>query len=129
MIIYRIYNDDYNYIGSTVHLKRRMAVHKTPSTKTRKCSSKIIIESGKYDVEILEECEEDMRLEREQYWMDKIKCVNKNKTYSSRKWDKNPENKQRMKLYKKQLKQYHDSWGGDKRSNNNLLEINPQLFN
>ena len=102
-----------------------MAVHKTPKNN---CSSKLIIESGKYEVEILEECEEDMRLEREQYWMDKINCINKNKTYHSRKWDKKEENKLKMKEWFKNNKKYKDSWGGDKRSNNNLLMIDINLF-
>jgi hypothetical protein len=104
-----------------------MATHKC-KTANRHCSSKLIIESGKYEVEILEECEEDMRLEREQYWMDKINCVNKNNTYNSRKWDKNEENKLKMKQWRIKHKQYKDSWGGDKRSHNNLLCIDLNVF-
>ena len=45
MLIYRIFNETHNYIGSTKHLKNRMNVHKCPTNQSP-CSSKIIIESG-----------------------------------------------------------------------------------
>lgn len=128
MLIYRIFNDSNNYIGSTKNLYHRMAVHKCKTAKYM-CSSKIIIESGEYEVEILEECEEDMRLEREQYWMDKHDCVNKNNAIRGPKtWDKVEENKIRMKQWFKDNKKYKDSWGGDKRYNNNLLMIDINVF-
>jgi hypothetical protein len=125
MFIYRIFNNTQNYIGSTYDIKYRMYHHKSPSNI---CRSKIIIESGEYDVEILEECEDNMRLERGQYWMDRFVCVNSYNTYTTRKWDKDPKNKLKIKDYKKKRHQYLISWGGDTRRNNNLWEIDVNLF-
>ena len=126
MLIYRIFNDNHSYVGSTVNMYNRMAVHKCPTAK-RPCCSKIIIEEGNYQVEILEECSDDKRLEREQYWFSQFPdLVNKNNTYNTKNWDK--ENAEFMKQWKKQWKKYQDSWGGDKRYNNNFLEIDYSLF-
>jgi predicted GIY-YIG superfamily endonuclease len=125
MYIYRIYNDSHNYIGSTKNMCKRISVHKTPKNE---CSSKIIIESGNYSVEILEECQENKRNEREQYWIDRFECVNVNNPIAKKDWDKKPENKIAMKEWKRKDKQYKDSWGGDKRSNNNLLCISIDIF-
>ena len=128
MIIYRIFNDNYNYIGSTKNLYKRMSVNKTKDKKNKKrtCSSKMIIQSGEYDVEILEECDDNKRKEREQYWIDKFECVNKINATRVKNW--NRDNKERIKNYKQHWKKYQDSWGGDKRNNNNLLEIEPTIF-
>jgi len=126
MLIYRIFNETHNYIGSTKNLYNRMHVHKCKTCKY-KCSSKIIIESGSYDVEILEECDDDLRLEREQYWINQFDCVNKTNPIAKKDWDKR--NKEKIKEWKKKDKQYKDSWGGDKRSNNNLLCIDINIFN
>jgi len=126
MLIYRIYNDSHNYIGSTKNLYHRIACHKSDKNE---CSSRIIIESGKYQVEILEECEEDKREEREQYWIDKYDCVNIKNPVRKKYWDKVEDNKLKMKEWKKNDKKYKDSWGGDKRSHNNLLCIDINLFN
>ena len=125
MLIYRIFNETHNYIGSTVDLKNRMSVHKCPTNKYR-CSSKIIIDSGNYQVEILEECEDKDREIREQFWIDSYDCVNRNNPVAKKDWDKR--NKEKMKLWKKKDKEYKDSWGGDKRNNNNLLLIDINLF-
>ena len=127
MLIYRIFNETHNYIGSTVNLKQRMAVHKCP-THQSPCSSKIIIESGNYEVEILEECEDKDRKIREQYYIDKYDCVNVKNPVRKKYWDNIEENKIYMKIWKKKNKEYKDSWGGDKRNNNNLLCIDIKCF-
>ena len=124
--IYKIFNDTHCYIGSTINMKGRMAVHETKSYKTNRCSSKIIIDTGKYEVEILEECNISNRKEREQYYIDNNVCVNKfraNGHVRTRNWEDKYE-----KEYKKKQYQYKRSWGGDKRYNNNLLEIDCNLF-
>ena len=127
MLIYRIFNETHNYIGSTVNLKQRMAVHKCP-THQSPCSSKIIIESGNYEVEILEECEDKDRKIREQYYIDKYDCVNVKNPVRKKYWDNIEENKIYMKIWKKKNKEYKDSWGGDKRRENNLLDIDINVF-
>ena len=123
MLIYRIFNETHNYIGSTVDLKNRLAQHRY---KNQQCSSKIIIQSGNYEVEILEECEDKDRQIREQFWIDSYDCVNRNNPVAKKDWDKR--NKEKMKLWKKKDKEYKDSWGGDKRNNNNLLCIDINYF-
>jgi len=126
MYIYRIYNDDKSYIGSTVNVKNRMWHHK--NNKNR-CSAKLIIDSGSYNIEILEECNKDNRLEREQYWMDKydnLVNVNRARDRHDRRWDK--EHKKEIILYKKNRHQYINSWGGDPRTNNNLWKIDINIF-
>ena len=127
MLIYRIFNETHNYIGSTKDLNHRMSVHKCPTNKSP-CSSTIIIESGNYQVEILEECEDKDRSIREQYYIDIYDCVNVKNAVRKKYWDKVDENKKKMKIWKKKDKEYKDSWGGDKRSNNNLLEIDLNYF-
>jgi hypothetical protein len=57
----------------------------------------------------------------EYYEKNKEKINNKNKE-----WRKN--NSDKVIEYRKYIKQYKKSWGGDVRSNNNLLLIDPLLF-
>ena len=122
--IYKIFNDTHSYIGSTKNIKKRLAVHKTTSRQKYSCSSKIIIESGSYEVEILEECNEINRKEKEQFYIDNIHCVNKTMVNRhERRWDL-----ENGKEYARRKYQYKKSWGGDKRHNNNLLEIDVDLF-
>ena len=102
-----------------------MSVHKT---KQSECTSKIIIQSGVYEVEILEECADSQRNVREQYWIDNFDCVNIKNPVRKKYWEKVPENKIKIKEWKKNDKKYKDSWGGDKRHNNNLLSISLDIF-
>ena len=124
--IYKIFNDTHSYIGSTKNMKGRMSVHKTKAYQKYSCSSKIIIDTGKYEVEILEECNISNRKEREQYYIDNNDCVNKfraNGWVRTRKWEDKYE-----KEYNKKKYEFKKSWGGDKRHNNNLLQIDCNLF-
>ena len=79
------------YVGSTQQLlKYRKKQHES---KYNPCRSREIIKNNDYYFELIEECEEDKRNEREQYWIDKYDCVNKKETYNARKWGKKEENK------------------------------------
>lgn len=80
--IYKISSPDSskNYIGSTSDFPHRIAVHKQYDKDYCKslCMSRIIFEEYGFEkcvFEILEECEEDNRNEREQYWIDNTENV------------------------------------------------------
>jgi len=68
-----------NYIGSTtIGIYKRLAGHKSSSNN---CSSKEIIESGEYSIEVLEiyptTSSYELRL-RERFYIENNECVNKN---------------------------------------------------
>jgi len=125
------------YIGSTIHkLSRRISKHKFDKT----CRSRHIIQRGNYIYYLIEEVEESQKLIREQFWMDntdniinlkradgydtekRIKYMKQySKTYSE-------VNRDKLLKYQKELHEYKNSWGGDKRTNNNLLLIDVLLF-
>jgi hypothetical protein len=81
--------NDKVYIGSTCNpLNVRMAQHilshwafKSGNNSTR-VSSYDIIDTEEYKIELLEECSIEEKFIREQYYIDTIKCINKNKSYS-----------------------------------------------
>jgi hypothetical protein len=81
--------NDKAYIGSTCNpLNVRMAQHilshhAFQSGNNSKCISSFdVINSGEYKIELLEECSIEDRFKREQYWIDNIKCINKNSSYT-----------------------------------------------
>jgi hypothetical protein len=91
-MIYKLYsvtNPDLIYIGSTtkplpVRLARHVLDHyrvKCGNT-SRKVSSFDVIETGHYGIELIENCTIEERFKIEQKWIDTIKCVNKNKSYT-----------------------------------------------
>lgn len=81
--------NDKVYIGSTCNpLNVRMAQHilshwafKSGNNSTR-VSSFDIIDTEEYKIELLEECSIEERFIREQYYIDTIKCINKNSAYT-----------------------------------------------
>jgi len=82
--------NDKVYIGSTCNpLNVRMAQHilshwAFKSGNNSKCISSFdIIDTEEYKIELLEECSIEDRFIREQHYIDTIKCVNKNKSYSN----------------------------------------------
>ena len=104
------------YVGSTNALPQRKWKHKNYT----KYSSREIIKNNDYYFEVIEKCNEDIRYEREQYWMDNLDNVI-NKKLAVR--DKEKERRYRLNRY-----HYQNSWGGDHRRNNNLLRIDINLF-
>jgi hypothetical protein len=67
--IYKLYRDDTKemYIGSTNNIKKRFNHHKTT---LRYASKKLFEKDDNVKIVVLEECEEEKRYEREQYYMD-----------------------------------------------------------
>ena len=75
---------------------------------------------------------------RERFWIEKIDCVNKNrpilnenerkqmKIDNAIKWTNN--NRERVKELARKRYHYRNSWGGEERTNNNLLAIDLDLF-
>ena len=127
------------YIGSTgSELKERLSHHRCHN----KCSSYKLDLYNSF-IYTIEECDEDYRKEREQYWIDNTDCVNiRNTIFDKKKYSKqyyidNKDNKQlwyidnRDKMKENDMQRYHfkKSWGGDKRYYNNLLEIDIDIFN
>ena len=138
------------YIGKTKQkLKHRLSLHRHDKKRGRYCSSsKINLDNCQ--MIILEECEKDIASEREQYWMERytLRVNQKNATRSNKQrleYDKkyyfdnkdkvkqyNIDNKEKIKEYnkhyQKQYREYQNTWGGDIRYDNNLLNIAIDLF-
>lgn len=68
------------YVGSTKQtLEKRMNGHKYPSKQARTCSSYQIVTCPTAYIELLEECDEEVRYEREKWWIENTpNCVNQN---------------------------------------------------
>jgi hypothetical protein len=133
------------YIGKTKqkYLSSRLSVHRSGAKNCRSCSSYEIIKNGDYKIELIEETEDDSR---ERYWVENTVCVNKNiPGRTGKEWGKEyykvnkeeikkykkvyrKDNKEKIKLFKHNKHKYQSSWGGDKRRQNNLLSIDPNLF-
>jgi hypothetical protein len=87
--LYSITNPSLIYIGSTAkNIQVRLSQHVIAwdSYKTglnqKRISSYEIIETEEYGIELIETCSSEDRFKREQYWMDNIKCINKNSAYT-----------------------------------------------
>jgi len=131
------------YVGITQRtIKLRLKEHESDKRNGRYCSShKLDFTCCKISI-LEDDITEENKKKREQYWIDKIECVNVNnaiydiKEYSKKyhqehKEERNEISKQYYKENKEYQKKYRDyqiSWGGDKRSNNNLLLIDTTLF-
>ena len=131
------------YIGST---KKTLELRLKHHTNTRSCLSRVIIDNGDYRIQVLEHypCEtRDQLCWREQYWLDLIPNINKNRAINTREdtrrkdneynknhagkykaWKEN--NRDHVKEYAKDRYQYKRTWGSY--SDNNLLEIDPDVF-
>tara|TARA_R110000796_G_scaffold3318_3_gene13067 strand:+ start:27 stop:425 length:399 start_codon:yes stop_codon:yes gene_type:complete len=116
------------YVGSTKQkIHRRMLTHKNQLN----CSSKIIINNNDYTVEIIEECTEDTRQVREQYYIDTLDCVNiKNTIFDSKAYKRKyyEEHIEDKKLYDKSRRKWKHSWGETYRDTCNFTYINTDLF-
>ena len=78
--IYKLYNENDCYIGSTKHpLHKRLSQHKSPHNR---CCSKIVIESGNYQIEKIDEVDADERFQKEQQYINKFSTLNQHVCYS-----------------------------------------------
>jgi len=144
------------YIGSTKRtLAHRLSQHKSFKSIKKYSSRELNLDDCR--IYTLEECEEEQRKEREQYWINHTECVNKRNTiFDKKEYDKEyhlqnkdkrnkqnnnnyQKNKDKIKQYRKNnrdklLKQmknnyhYKNSWAGDPRYHNNLLKIDLNIF-
>jgi hypothetical protein len=129
---------DMLYIGSTKNtLKHRLKQHKHDSKTRRNYMSRKIIDNNDYNIYVIEECPENIRKEREQYWIDNTNNINHNNVISNKKemekkyneyYRNNVLDKEKKKEYMKKYKEFKKSWGGDSRFYNNLLLIDVNLF-
>ena len=132
------------YVGSTNKtLSQRLSRHKC---EKKNCSSKKL-DLDNCKIYVLEETDEEHRIEREKYWIHKIDCVNKirydfdnkqyqkeyHKEYHKKNRDKNKKyrekNRDKKSKYDISRRQYRKSFGGDERYHNNLLLIDLSIFN
>jgi len=126
------------YVGSTNQtLIRRFVQHKADKKMNRNCSSKLL-DLDNCKIYELEECDESNRKEREQYWINNTDCVNQRNRIFDKQYQEhikeyqkqyNIKNKERKKQYNIKIYHYQNSWGGEKRTHNNLLKIDLSLFN
>ena len=125
------------YVGRTKQtLKERLRKHKVAKKMNRKNASKKL-DLDKCTItclDIADSPEEANKLEK--FYINSIDCVNHYKyNFDLKKYRKkyskeyHEKNKDKTKEQKKQNYYYQTSWGGDKRYHNNLLEIDPDLFN
>ena len=109
MFIYCIEDiNDLKYVGKTKQkLNDRYKAHKSDKYLNKGCSSsKLHLEHS--IIYLLEECEEDLAKEREQYWIETIDCVNE---YNAvRKLTKEEYNKQYQIEYRKKNKEKHNAY-------------------
>jgi hypothetical protein len=136
------------YIGSTTQsLARRKTKHVTDSKnygkiengKVIKYSSHSIIENGNFNIILLESfpCnnKDELRM-REQEYIDKLDCINSQRAYRTEEQKKEDNKKccekrngtEKMKKYKAELYEYQSTWGGRRNYDNNLLQIDSDIF-
>ena len=97
--------NDLRYVGSTnqKYLSSRLEGHRCDKQRNKYCSS------GKLNlynciIYVLEECSEENRKQREQYWIDNTDCVNEKRLdFDKNEWQK--EYNQKNKEYKKKYYQ------------------------
>ena len=80
VIIYKLYNEKDCYIGSTKHsLHKRLSQHKSPHNR---CCSKIVIESGNYQIEKIDEVDSNERFQKEQQYINEFSTLNQHTCFS-----------------------------------------------
>ncbi len=108
--------NDLKYIGSTNRkLNTRLTEHKYSKNNNKKCSSSKLNLYNSIIYE-LEKCDKSKSKEREQYWINKIDCVNnykldfnqldynKERYYNDKSYQKNYYKNNKIKI----LKKYHE---------------------
>lgn len=117
------------YVGSTNQtINQRMSTHKS---KNNMCSSKEIIKNNDYEVSIIEECINDVKQKREQYYIDKLDCVNiKNALYDEKEYLKNYRiiHKKDKRDYDMMRRKWIMSFGETKRDVCNVFYISDTIF-
>tara|TARA_R110001592_G_scaffold6836_7_gene37449 strand:- start:258 stop:656 length:399 start_codon:yes stop_codon:yes gene_type:complete len=112
-----------NYVGSTKEeLNVRLNHHRSDKKKEyRHCSSEKL-DLYNCEIKLLEQCEDCDRKDRERFYIEIIDCVNVRKLNII-------QDNQYYRNYLKKWRSYKNTWGGDARSNNNLLKIDLNIFN
>jgi predicted GIY-YIG superfamily endonuclease len=121
------------YVGQTKQtVKKRLCEHRKDKKRGKTCSSRLL-NLDDCMINILEECYNKWDAdEAEKKWIKKIDCVNKNKyDFNRQEYMKeyNKKNKETKSEYDKKRSEYQKSWGGDRKYNNNLLAIDPDILN
>ena len=85
VLIYKLYNANDCYIGSTKHpLHKRLSQHKSPQNR---CCSKIVIDSGNYQMEQIDEVHPEERFQKEQQYINELSTLNQQTCYSEHRDD------------------------------------------
>ena len=142
MSVYKIYdknNEEQFYIGSTNDFNNRKKGHKVDYKRSNHKLYNYIRNNGGWDcfnIVVLEHClnyeEKEIELIKqlhpplntilyEDNWVNKEFIKEYNKIY-------NEKNKEKIKTQRKKNYYYKNSWGGDPRFNNNLLNIDINLL-
>ena len=122
MYIYKISDNTNNncYIGQTKDIKKRLRQHTDKCSKKTSCQK--IIDNGDWNFKIIEECEDKIANEREQYWIDNTDNVI-NMRPVIRKISKKDYNRQDSFKRNRWIR----SWG-DPRYHNCIAKIDASLF-
>lgn len=95
--------NDLKYVGSTSQkLNIRLSEHKSEKNRTKRKPSSYKLNLYNCIIYELERCDESNRKEREQYWINRIDCVNILNTV----FDKKEYQKEYREKNKEQLKEY-----------------------
>jgi len=137
-----------NYVGQTTRtLSWRLHGHKCDkkryiSKEREKCCSSQKLDLDNCEIKLIEQCDHNIAKEREKYWINKIDCVNIKKLNGYCKEKKRQyhfNNRERILKYQKiraeknkkevkVIRDYRNTWGGDTRYHNNLLQIDVNIF-
>ena len=93
------------YVGSTNDISKRLSSHRN----IKDCSSRQIINNDDWEFIVIEQCEENIRYEREQYYMDSLdNVINERKAkiydYSNYRKIQRDNNKEKCKYYNKKYR-------------------------
>ena len=122
MYIYKITDNTNNncYIGQCKDIKKRLKQHTDNYSKKTSCHK--IIDNGDWNFKIIEECEDKIANEREQYWMDNSENT-VNKRNEIRKISKKDYNRQDSFRRNRWIRSF-----GDPRYYNCIAKIDISIF-
>ena len=126
------------YVGSTKQTVRYRLLHHIYDKRNGKYYSSSKLDLENCEIEVIEECDPEIRYEREQYYIENTDCVNEiGAKYKGRNIEKKKNYdckrlsniKDKTSQYDKKRREYLYSWGGSYyRQTNNLLKIDVNLF-